>query len=99
MIIIHRDNWQIQGNLSFDTVGALIAQTQKTWQSPELKTMLTINLSQVHQVDSSGLALLLLWQRLAKTKKIQLNYQSPPLQLITLSEFYQLRSLLRFEEI
>lgn len=102
--------WNVEGELTFSTTksllnkskkilsshsGAILAKTETTKSS---KNTLEINLSQVTRSDSSGLALLVEWQRLAAQHKKTIIFKNLPSQLFNMAKLSKLDNILNIEE-
>lgn len=74
--VISPELWQLNGELSFQTVTALLNEITKNCPFPK-----TINLEQVSRADSAGLALLVEILRLARQQQQTVHFSNPPLQL------------------
>lgn len=81
---------QLDGALDFKHVPQWLEQAKTLATSGEL------DLSSVTRADSAGLALLLELTRRAQALGKPLQLRNPPAQLIELSRFFGLDSLLRF---
>lgn len=81
----------IKGEITFNTVKTLWQQSKKKFpQSPDI----TIDLSQVTHSDSSGLALLIEWLRLAQTKQQKLKFNNLPPQLKNIAKLAKFTNIL-----
>lgn len=74
--VISPELWQLSGELSFQTVTALLNEITKNCHFPS-----TITLEQVSRADSAGLALLVEILRLAHQKQQTIRFSNPPSQL------------------
>ena len=81
----------LQGELTFATVPALLAQAGQLIADGRL------DLSAVRKADSAGLALLLELTRRAKARGIGLELSAPPPQVRDLIRFFDLESALKLE--
>jgi len=87
--------WGIEGELSFNTVKALLNQSKKLFL---VKTKhIEIDLSKVKYSDSSGLTLLIEWQRLAKKHKKTITFKNLPEQLTNIAKLAKLDDILQIE--
>ncbi len=83
--------YRVAGELGFDTVPAIWEQSRLVLdgaESPE------IDLSQVTNVDSAGLALLIEWMRWARSRRKRLNLVHVPDKLMALARISELDGLL-----
>lgn len=81
---------RLDGALDFRHVPQWLAQAKQLAASGEL------DLGGVTRADSAGLALLLELRRLARSLDKPLQLRNPPAQLVELSRFFGLDTLLRF---
>ena len=74
------NTWQVSGELSFATVGALLAEfAQRAATSPPK----VLDLCDVTRTDSAGLALLIEW--LKQTKETPITFRNLPAQMLNLA--------------
>ena len=85
----------LEGALSFETVPAVLAQGAEYAARPELPARLTIDFAKVTGVDSSAVALLLEWLRLAKARGIALDFVNLPPTLLALARLYGVSELIQ----
>ena len=71
----------VSGPLTFDSVPNLYATTRDWFNAG---TGMTIDLQQVTQADSAGLALLIEWLRWARTAGLSITYTNIPPQMLEL---------------
>lgn len=81
---------RIDGALSFARVPHWLAQADT------LAAAGSLDLSAITRADSAGLALLLELTRRARARGQTLQLRNPPAQLVELSKFFELDTLLRF---
>jgi phospholipid transport system transporter-binding protein len=81
----------IEGELDFDSVGPLLAQTRRQFVGKE---RLEIEMQGVRRADSAGLALLVEWLALARRHGISLRFHNPPAALMRLAEITNVAELL-----
>lgn len=94
-VIVQESLWQIQGAMGFAEVKRLLSMTL-----PHLKplnTRLVIDLSQVSEVDSASVSLLMEWQRQAKIHMREITFQHLPANLTALAEVYGVEALIPVE--
>lgn len=84
----------ISGDLTFDTVNALLDQASDFFE-PLAK--LDINLENVTRSDSAGLALLVDWMRYAKNKNKKIVFHHVPTQLLAIANASGLDELLSID--
>jgi phospholipid transport system transporter-binding protein len=85
----------ITGDLSFETVPAVLAQTEQYTARSDLPDRLTIDFAAVTGVDSAAVALLLEWRRLAAARGKALEFANLPANLLALAELYGVTDLIR----
>jgi phospholipid transport system transporter-binding protein len=85
----------VTGDLSFETVPAVLGQTEQFAQRPDLPERLTIDFAGVTGVDSAAVALLLEWRRLAAARGKALEFANLPANLMALAELYGVAELIR----
>lgn len=73
----------VDGDLTFATIDK---RTLKTAAFLTSAKEVTIDLGRVVCTDSAGLALMIEWLKLARTKRTQLRFQNIPKQLLTLAK-------------
>lgn len=94
-IVFKNEKWQIEGELTFSTVSALLKQSQHLWK--EVKTI-PVDFSAVIQADSAALALLLEWKRFANQHQKQIAFTRLPQQLLNLIKISHLGEMLSIKE-
>lgn len=80
----------VVGGMTIETATALLADGLAAMQSG----VTVFDLSQVTDVDSSGLAVVFGWQRAATAQGKLLRIASPPASLVSLAEVYGVSELL-----
>jgi phospholipid transport system transporter-binding protein len=85
----------LTGDLSFETVPAVLAQTEQFAARADLPERLTIDFAAVTGVDSAAVALLLEWRRLAAARGKSLEFANLPANLLALAELYGVAELIR----
>jgi phospholipid transport system transporter-binding protein len=83
------------GELSFQTVPAVLARTAEYSVRKDLPDKLTIDFSAVTGVDSSAVALLLDWRRVAMARGKSLAFVNLPANLLALAELYGVADLIQ----
>ena len=91
MAILSSGELQIKGCMTHATVTHLLEQTSAALQSVK---EWHLNFSMVTKVDSSGIALMLAWMRMAKVKKIHLKFSHLPKPMIDLARVSGVDTLL-----
>lgn len=87
------------GNGRFKVFGALNAETatdllDRSEQAFKDATALEIDLANVPEGDSAGLALMIEWLRLAKQRKQQIKFENVPEQIAALARISEVEKLL-----
>jgi phospholipid transport system transporter-binding protein len=86
---------QLTGALSFETVPDVLADSERFAARPDLPERLTIDFSAITGVDSSAVALLLEWRRLALAHGKVLEFVNLPANLMALAELYGVAELIQ----
>ncbi|MCK5898839.1 MAG: STAS domain-containing protein [Methylococcales bacterium] len=86
--VLNKEQVSIQGDLTFATVNATIL---KKIDFSQLK-QINIDLAQVENSDSAGLALMIEWIKLAKINKATLGFSHIPAPLLTLAQLSGLKN-------
>jgi phospholipid transport system transporter-binding protein len=73
----------LAGALTFESVAGLFGETQKLFRGPQPVTL--IDLSNITNADSAGLALLLEWQAMLRAASRKLEINNVPASLISLA--------------
>lgn len=87
------NDWQIEGELTFDTVAALYRRGAALMPEGDL----AVSLSGVTRVDSAGLALLVYWQRQADSGGFRIEFSGVPEQLVNLAQVADLHAVMSFK--
>ena len=85
----------LTGDLSFETVPAVLAQTEQFAARADLPERVTIDFAAVTGVDSAVVALLLEWRRLAAARGKSLEFANLPANLLAIAELYGVAELIR----
>jgi phospholipid transport system transporter-binding protein len=83
--------FRVSGVLDATTVGELLKQSKDRFSNLD---RLDVDLAGVSEGDSSGLALLLEWLRLAKESQRQINFANVPGQISALARISEVDELL-----
>jgi phospholipid transport system transporter-binding protein len=81
----------VEGTLDFATVGGLLAESEPRFRAGE---RLAIDLAGVDSANSAGLALLLEWLDLARSRRIELQFFNLPEALQRIAALSNLGTLL-----
>jgi phospholipid transport system transporter-binding protein len=85
----------LEGALQFATVPTVLEQSERYAARPELPDKLTIDFSAITEVDSSAVALLLEWRRLAAARGKSLAFVNLPANLEALAGLYGVTDLIQ----
>ena len=89
--------FRVGSELTTESAPALWAQSRKLFPPTEASAI-KIDVNNVLQVDSGGLALLVAWSRWANFREKQFSLRGASKQLVTLIENNHLEKLLYFSE-
>jgi phospholipid transport system transporter-binding protein len=78
----------LKGDLTFETIPAVLEESALYAARPDLPDKLTIDFAEVADVDSAAVALLLDWRRMALKRKKTLVFVNLPANLLALAELY-----------
>ena len=85
----------LDGALSFETLPAVLAQSAEYAARADLPEKLTIDFARITAVDSSAVALLLEWRRLAERRGKTLEFVNLPPNLLALASLYGVAELIQ----
>ena len=85
----------LEGNLTFETIPAVLAETVQFVARPDLPERLTIDFAKVEAVDSAAVALLLEWRRAAMKRGKKLVFVNLPANLVALAQLYGVAEILQ----
>ena len=89
-IELNKKNWVLNGNITFNEILFLMNETKNhNWNEN-----ITLDLSQVKNIDTSLLGLLFEWKRQAKENKYLFNINKVPKNLTKLAELYGVKEFL-----
>ena len=86
---------KLTGALSFETLPGVLQQTAQFAARPDVPDCLTIDFAEVGTVDSSAVALLLEWRRLAASLRKRLAFVNLPANLLALANLYGVADLIQ----
>ncbi|HET9576626.1 MAG TPA: STAS domain-containing protein [Usitatibacter sp.] len=86
---------RLEGALSFGTLPAVLAESEKYAARTDLPDRLTIDFSAINGVDSSAVALLLEWRRQAQRLGKTLTFVNLPQNLLALAKLYGVAELIQ----
>ena len=86
---------RLEGELGFETLPAVLAQSAEYVARTDLPERLTIDFSAITSVDSSAVALLLEWRRIAIQRGKILVFENLPANLLALAELYGVADLIQ----
>lgn len=84
----------LTGALSFETLPAVLAQSEEYAARADLPERLTVDFSAIIGVDSSAVALLLEWRRQALARGKKLVFVNLPANLLALARLYGVDDLI-----
>ena len=85
----------LTGELSFDTIPQVLEESATYAARSDLPDRLTIDFAGITGVDSSAVALLLDWRRLAVQRRKTLVFVNLPANLMALAELYGVAELIQ----
>lgn len=91
MISQDGDNYRVQGRITIDNARALLADGLRLFS----KDGLAVDLSQLEEVDSSAVSLLLEWLREAQRNQHKLRFTNLPDNLKSLATLYGVLELIQ----
>lgn len=91
MISQDGDNYRVQGRITIDNANALLAEGLKLF----VRDGLVVDLSQLEEVDSSAVSLLLEWLREAQRNQRKLRFTNLPDNLKSLATLYGVLDLIQ----
>ena len=86
---------KLTGALSFESLPGVLEQTAQFARRPDVPDCLTIDFAEVGTVDSSAVALLLEWRRLAASLGKRLAFVNLPANLLALANLYGVADLIQ----
>ena len=89
-----QESLALTGELSFDTVPTVLAQTAAYAGRADLPERLVLDFSAITGVDSAAVALLLEWRRMAAQRGKTLVFANLPANLLALAELYGVADLI-----
>lgn len=89
-IIQSGDRWSVQGNVVIDAVNALL----KTSQQFALNTNTVVDFSDVKEIDTAAISLILEWKRRAKRENSAFILTNMPDNLKSLAALYGVTEIL-----
>lgn len=84
--------WRIQGDLSFETTPGLYTSAREAMTQ---SVPVSIDLTAVERVDSSGVALMLDWIRVVRAQGGTLSFNNVPEHMISIAELCGVGHLLK----
>ncbi|MBL0122247.1 MAG: STAS domain-containing protein [Betaproteobacteria bacterium] len=88
------ESLKLEGTLNFASMQRLLTESSAYSLQPDLPNCLAIDFSNVTDIDSSAVALLLHWRRAAMGLKKQLRYINLPPNLVSLAQLYGVDQLI-----
>ena len=86
---------KLEGELAFETLPGVLVESAQYAARTDLPDRLTIDFSGITGVDSSAVALLLEWRRLAARRGKTLVFENLPANLLDLAELYGVADLIQ----
>jgi phospholipid transport system transporter-binding protein len=87
--------YKLTGALSFETLPGVLERTAEFARRADVPECVTIDFADVGMVDSSAVALLLEWRRLAASLGKRLAYVNLPANLLALANLYGVADLIQ----
>lgn len=94
MIVQDGNNFRVQGRITIDNARAVLAEGQKLFD----RDGVVVDLSQLEEVDSSAVSLLLEWLRAAQREKRSIRFVNLPSNLTSLATQYGLLEIIQQAE-
>ena len=91
MIVPDGDNYRIQGRITIANANALLTEGLKLF----VRDGLVVDLSQLEEVDSSAVSLVLEWLREAQRNQRKLRFSNLPDNLKSLATLYSVLDLIQ----
>ena len=91
MIVQDGDNYRIQGRITIANANALLAEGLKLF----VRDGMAVDLSQLEEVDSSAVSLVLEWLREAQRNQRKLSFTHLPDNLKSLAPLYSVLDLIQ----
>jgi phospholipid transport system transporter-binding protein len=88
---------RIEGALSYETIPTVLAETAQFAARADLPPTIRIDFANVTAVDSSAVALLLEWRRMAVARGKTLLFENLPPNLLALARLYGVAELIQPE--
>ncbi len=85
----------LKGDLSYETIPGVLAESVEYAERSDLPERLTIDFAAITGVDSSAVALLLEWRRQALRRGKTLIFANLPANLMALAELYGVAELIQ----
>jgi phospholipid transport system transporter-binding protein len=86
---------KLKGALSFESLPAVLAESAQFTARTDLPDRLVIDFSEITDIDSSAVALLLEWRREALARKKTLEFVNLPPNLLALAQLYGVADLIQ----
>lgn len=89
-IIKQQGLWRVNGAMDITQVESLLKQADMAAVTGDL----IVDLSEVSDVDTASVSLLMEWLREARKQKCNLQYKNPPKNLIALASLYEVLEMI-----
>lgn len=97
MSAVSEEVLRLTGALDFETLPGVLVESEKFTARTDLPDHLTIDFSDVTNVDSSAVAILLEWRRQALARGKALTFANLPPNLLALARLYGVAELIQPE--
>lgn len=92
VLLTATDTWKIQGDLTFETTPELFNSAREAMHE---RMPVCIDLGSVERVESAGVALMLDWIRVARTRDQTLQFSNVPGHMLSIAELCGVSHLLK----
>jgi phospholipid transport system transporter-binding protein len=86
---------KLSGALSFESLPSVLAESAQFTARADLPERLVIDFAAITDIDSSAVALLLEWRRIALARAKTLEFVNLPANLLALAELYGVADLIQ----
>jgi phospholipid transport system transporter-binding protein len=86
---------KLKGALSFESLPSVLAESAQFTARTDLPDRLVIDFSEITDIDSSAVALLLEWRREARARGKTLEFVNLPPNLLALAQLYGVADLIQ----
>jgi phospholipid transport system transporter-binding protein len=89
-IVKQANGWRLSGDLQMDNANAVLKESELL----PMYDLINIDFSDVNNIDTAALALMLAWVRRAKAESCQISYTNVPDNLNSLANLYGVQTIL-----